>query len=275
MHLHFSRKPQKGFTLIELLVVIAIIAILAAILFPVFAQAREKARQTSCLSNMKQQGLGILQYVQDYDELMPQGNIRYPDNWQSAGYVWAFPSTSNVSGTTWANAAQPYIKNQQIFFCPSSSPEASNGKPNTSQTFNGELQCYSQAGIVAPSSVVMLWSGHLKDAFTGSVWENPVLTCKDANAACTYQPCGGTGNGSSDSLVLFGGYSSYSKWVHGHGDNFQMADGHAKWRSMNGDPNLDPWYFTGTDGSVLNSSGQYSWWTDGCHTWGFEPDFTP
>ena len=68
-----SRKLDQGFTLIELLVVIAIIAILASILFPVFAQAREKARSISCLSNTNQVGLAILQYVQDYDEALPSG----------------------------------------------------------------------------------------------------------------------------------------------------------------------------------------------------------
>src|ERR1051326_5958910 len=90
----------KAFTLIELLVVIAIIAILAAILFPVFAQAREKARQTSCLSNEKQLGLAVMQYLQDYDELLPTGTAEYcwqdpngqypPECWNSApGAGWA------------------------------------------------------------------------------------------------------------------------------------------------------------------------------------------
>src|SRR3954470_2379983 len=68
------RRRNQGFTLIELLVVIAIIAILAAILFPVFAQAREKARQTSCTSNLKQLGTGLMMYAQDYDEMMPRAN---------------------------------------------------------------------------------------------------------------------------------------------------------------------------------------------------------
>lgn len=67
---------EKGFTLIELLVVIAIIAILAAILFPVFARAREKARQTSCLSNLKQLALGVLMYTQDYDEILPTADCQ-------------------------------------------------------------------------------------------------------------------------------------------------------------------------------------------------------
>jgi prepilin-type N-terminal cleavage/methylation domain len=105
---HPILKANAAFTLIELLVVIAIIAILAAILFPVFAQAREKARQTTCLSNEKQIGLGILQYVQDYDETMPISgwrNITAPDGAASC-YSWRY-------------AVQPYIKNAGITLCPS------------------------------------------------------------------------------------------------------------------------------------------------------------
>jgi prepilin-type N-terminal cleavage/methylation domain-containing protein/prepilin-type processing-associated H-X9-DG protein len=94
-----KRNQFRGFTLIELLVVIAIIAILAAILFPVFAQAREKARQTSCLSNEKQLALGIIQYVQDYDETFPLG---LDQNWDG----------------TWASFVQPYVKNYDVFRCP-------------------------------------------------------------------------------------------------------------------------------------------------------------
>ena len=89
---------RAGFTLIELLVVIAIIAILAAILFPVFARAREKARQTSCLSNLKQLGLAFLMYAQDYDETIPGARLPYGG---------------------WTGAVEPYTKNQQIFQCPS------------------------------------------------------------------------------------------------------------------------------------------------------------
>mgnify|MGYP001163444239 CR=1 FL=1 len=93
---------RKGFTLIELLVVIAIIAILAAILFPVFAKAREKARQSSCLSNNKQLGLAIMQYAQDYDERLPR--------------TYFSPPTGNLH---WAMVVAPYIKNLQVFDCPS------------------------------------------------------------------------------------------------------------------------------------------------------------
>ena len=99
---------KKGFTLIELLVVIAIIAILAAILFPVFAAAREKARQTSCASNLKQLGLGFMQYVQDYDELYP-----VPVNTGNS------TSPYYDLGRGWAGMIYPYVKSTQIFVCPS------------------------------------------------------------------------------------------------------------------------------------------------------------
>ncbi len=99
---------RKGFTLIELLVVIAIIAILAAILFPVFARAREKARQTSCLSNMKQIGLGVKMYVSDYDS-------KYPREWYGA-----LPDGNYATrGLNYREMLLPYIKNDQIWLCPS------------------------------------------------------------------------------------------------------------------------------------------------------------
>ena len=103
---------KSAFTLIELLVVIAIIAILAAILFPVFAQAREKARQTSCLSNQKQLGTALMMYVQDYDETYPQAyyyknNTATTNGGSAGGYV------------TWTVMLQPYVKSVQMFVCPS------------------------------------------------------------------------------------------------------------------------------------------------------------
>ena len=130
----FHRNRRTGFTLIELLVVIAIIAILAAILFPVFAQAREKARQSVCISNNKQVAVATLMYSQDYDELYPMaygyyngigwlqpytGDVPYNSNCTNGacGPEW----TNGMSGY-WANAIQPYSKNFQVLACPSAVP---------------------------------------------------------------------------------------------------------------------------------------------------------
>ena len=104
---HKSIKKTSAFTLIELLVVIAIIAILAAILFPVFARARENARRASCQSNLKQIGLGVMQYAQDYDE-------RYPaSRWNGSG-------DDNLNNAySWRRVTFPYTKSAQLFSCPS------------------------------------------------------------------------------------------------------------------------------------------------------------
>src|SRR5258708_10436988 len=107
-----QRPKSRGFTLIELLVVIAIIAILAAILFPVFAQARESARSISCLSNMKQMGLALRMYSQDYDETNP--NIRL-----LCSSLTNCQAACCNQDLIWKNVVQPYIKNKQIFACPS------------------------------------------------------------------------------------------------------------------------------------------------------------
>ena len=103
-------RAKNAFTLIELLVVIAIIAILAAILFPVFAQARDKARQTACLSNQKQVGTALMMYVQDYDETLPSApyNLLITDPDALAGWSWSL----------WVPKIQPYVKNYNVFACP-------------------------------------------------------------------------------------------------------------------------------------------------------------
>jgi prepilin-type N-terminal cleavage/methylation domain-containing protein/prepilin-type processing-associated H-X9-DG protein len=142
---------RKGFTLIELLVVIAIIAILAAILFPVFAKAREKARQSSCLSNIKQINLAILSYAQDYDEVLPQA------------YYWTPTRYSYIQ------FMEPYVKNSQVFNCPSMSVKATvtyNGC--RSYPFNGGLWGASLGEIQSPAETVM--HGDATPNTTNSGW---------------------------------------------------------------------------------------------------------
>lgn len=114
-HLKVSRKPiaeKRGFTLIELLVVIAIIAILAAVLFPAFAKARESARRSSCSSNLKQIGIAIMQYSQEYDEKSVRG-------WTgSNGYLASDPNSGSEKWK-WMDSIYPYIKSEGVFRCPS------------------------------------------------------------------------------------------------------------------------------------------------------------
>ncbi|HLK59388.1 MAG TPA: prepilin-type N-terminal cleavage/methylation domain-containing protein [Chthonomonadaceae bacterium] len=201
---------RAGFTLIELLVVIAIIAILAAILFPVFAQAREKARAISCLSNCKQIGTAFYMYVQDYDE-----------------------TTMNMGNGDYTDRLYPYIKNEQVFLCPDRSDtqaeEAPDGVTLTNRSIgygynwgpiqrrggglvlgqqyvNGVsgpkyLPGISLAAMVAPAQLV---------AF-GDTYDTPRITCSFTFLLCTW---GGTNNGT---LRHSGGHF-----------NFGFADGHAK-----------------------------------------------
>lgn len=122
----FARKQRvsRGFTLIELLVVVAIIAILASILFPVFARARENARRTSCASNLKQIGLIVMQYSQDFDEKMPPSMNKAADN----------------SDTPWQSLVQPYAKSTDLFRCPS------NTTPKSS-TIYGSINSMTESGV--------------------------------------------------------------------------------------------------------------------------------
>ena len=157
---------RRAFTLIELLVVIAIIAILAAILFPVFAQAREKARQTACLSNTKQIGTAMMMYIQDYDELYPRAQYC-----MMPSLVPGAPATSNTTCTFASNSAgqvtgggqlmnhfkwyawlQPYTKNIQIFFCPSRKTDDVTWNRGA-QIANAYALNLSVTGFSAPSSV--------------------------------------------------------------------------------------------------------------------------
>ena len=152
-------RTQKAFTLIELLVVIAIIAILAAILFPVFAQARESARMTSCLSNQKQIALGILQYVQDYDETHP---ITFYDADASVkgkpDTPWGPWAAAHIG---WDKQIYPYVKNVQIFKCPSNGTGVDTGPLGDDSKPTGILNYAINAHLVTyPFAVTDAHPGH-------------------------------------------------------------------------------------------------------------------
>jgi len=171
-----KNRTQHGFTLIELLVVIAIIAILAAILFPVFARAREKARQTSCLSNLKQNALAFIMYAQDYDEMMPMAV--YPD-WQT---YWdtKVDWSGNVIGS---GLITPYTKNEQIAQCPSIKGISSD-RPYTGYAYNADYVGGSPAEggspaalaeIKDPSGTVLVADSAIWSTRTNEVCGNNVL----------------------------------------------------------------------------------------------------
>ena len=195
---------RRGFTLIELLVVIAIIAILAAILFPVFAKAREKARQASCQSNLKQLGLAMLQYVQDYDERMPYCNC-----------------DAYSTGQSWMMGTQPYIRNTQIFTCPSRTPSLTlvpgavnpcgGGRANMPLWFDQVDVCYgmnlSQGGTAIASiedSATMLMLAEAKTQYVNT-GPNPPYSYSSSS------------------------YAAYD--THNGGLNVAFMDGHVKWFS--------------------------------------------
>ncbi|RYZ84238.1 MAG: DUF1559 domain-containing protein, partial [Moraxellaceae bacterium] len=205
-HLRFGRpsnqvRVKSAFTLIELLVVIAIIAILAAILFPVFGRARENARRSSCQSNLKQIGLGIAQYTQDYDE-------KYP---AAKDAIAAFQQYSAQDGA-WVDMVMPYIKSQQIFKCPSA---IANGP--VSYFFNGFFTTTAYGGGI-PTSVSI------------AAVDSPTVTMMIREAAnknaldTAYLRPPHTSGLNSDTVEAF-----YQQNTHFEGGNLLLADGHVKY----------------------------------------------
>ena len=203
---------RTGFTLIELLVVIAIIAILAAILFPVFARAREKARQSSCSSNVKQLMLGVMMYSQDYDELLVgQG------------------SDTNADGSidiTWRELCRPYIKNVQIFQCPSKRMTTTYTGQSPDVGFTGGYGVnvvhwatgiptpppgQAQGDVQYPSQCIFIGETDGSEAFAND-GTNPHL-----------------GAGGSDWKTAATG----ANYRHNDGCNYGFCDGHVKWYKAN------------------------------------------
>ena len=205
-------RTHAGFTLIELLVVIAIIAILAAILFPVFAQARDKARALACLSNMRQIGSGVQMYIQDYDETI------------------FFRSTTNADSTRihaatsgnplkWWNMLMPYLKSSQIFQCPSDSPRLvadSSGNLTIPRSYaaSASAEDLSLAQIARPVDTILITEAWSRDA-TGALMNTETwLEAFDGDMA-------------PDPLRP-GAMLKYAN-RHQGGMNCTFFDGHARW----------------------------------------------
>lgn len=218
-----------GFTLIELLIVIAIIALLAAILFPVFARARENARRSSCQSNMKQFGLAILQYTQDYDEKFPKG--------------------ATGVGSGWGGQTYPYVKSIQLYKCPSDSTVAGTFVPAgytgpayvVSYYYNNNFagvtpydQAYnnaqgtaiSQSQIKDPTQSVLLWEATGASFYPNTAGEN-VAPASNAHDAYGGLPATGQLSGGYNSGWVNSGLGSTPR--HFDGANYLAADGHVKW----------------------------------------------
>ena len=201
---------KRGFTLIELLVVIAIIAILAAILFPVFARAREKARQTSCLNNCKQIGTAARMYESDYDECL----VPYGDAVCSAG----------GSCTNWWRMLAPYIQNAQVLQCPSRSPHGTSDYGIFYTHTHGCRGGAMLANIAYPAETASFGDSYYR---TGSKSGYVIIYCR-----LCYP------NGHPDGIRDTAGLGADE---HNGGANITFVDGHAKWLPATWllDPSLD------------------------------------
>lgn len=217
-----KQKFSKGFTLIELLVVIAIIAILAAILFPVFARARENARRASCMSNLKQVGLGIMQYTQDYDEHLP---------------MYRVPASSTDLAARplgWVDAIQPYVKSIQLFQCPSDSG-ATTDVPSTAgysdYAYNlwmggwgptSKSSGMSLAQLTQPS-VSVLALDYATGAATSYTMGNASPSDGSTAGTCGYYGVAEVG------CIGIARITATDSRRHLDGVNLLFADGHVKW----------------------------------------------
>jgi len=206
-------RRRCGFTLIELLVVIAIIAILAAILFPVFAKAREKARQTSCIPNLKQLSLGFLMYAQDYDETLPgvQFGVSWPWSQWPGSYDWCGVFT---------HAVMPYLKNNQILQCPSDKDSDRWTGSNGMSYGYSEYLYNSGYGYDKLAAAANAPAGVAAVSFLAETWASGIYM--------DWEGGGPAINGVVDGLnrIRYGGWDP---WVpHHEGTNIAYVDGHAK-----------------------------------------------
>jgi prepilin-type N-terminal cleavage/methylation domain-containing protein/prepilin-type processing-associated H-X9-DG protein len=231
-----NHSARKAFTLVELLVVIAIIAILAAILFPVFGRARENARRTSCLSNMKQIALSFRQYTQDYDERFP--------------LAVSVVTVANAAPVGWADALQPYMKSTQILQCPSeaSPPDASVLASGTTggysdYWYNGRL---SRNSVADPTQVPGTFTSNgYNSGISEAALQSSSLTIllgDGSSGSATYR-CN-SGAAASDTTVAnptsapttagFATNLGDGGIRHLEGLNLAFSDGHVKWYRSQG-----------------------------------------
>jgi prepilin-type N-terminal cleavage/methylation domain-containing protein/prepilin-type processing-associated H-X9-DG protein len=209
------KMKRTGFTLIELLVVIAIIAILAAILFPVFARARAKAQQNTCLSNVKQLMLAVIMYCSDYDETLPRDN-------NGTAMVGGSPQIQ-----TWARVLKPYVKNEQIYLCPS--------KPENDFQFEKDPDTvWAPCAYGANDSYLFRGIGYSVTR-VGAV-ESPSETIAlgeryGLNKVRLYSPVAEGGAGATPKCNV--------DVRHNEGANFGFLDGHAKWMQSGGAWSVD------------------------------------
>jgi prepilin-type N-terminal cleavage/methylation domain-containing protein/prepilin-type processing-associated H-X9-DG protein len=231
-----------GFTLIEMLIVIAIISILAAILFPVFARARESARRASCQSNQKQIALGLTMYTQDFDERYPMTwyGLNHPETVAKAGEPVSAYFFTDVGGVrsdagnynySWMDFIYPYVKNIQLFNCPSNTTPRESGRLVPNYWLNPAFGNASNAnGTTFASSLYGNLIAHITGISTAAV-ERPSTTVM----------LGEIGNGASNSYPKYLFTASAPGYIHETRELFEMhsqgmnvayADGHVKWMSI-------------------------------------------
>jgi len=269
---------NRAFTLIELLVVIAIIAILAAILFPVFAQAKEAAKKTADLNNTKQIGMAFQIYLSDYDDVLPVG---YPDNNMASYTTPANRVPTSDLGMArrmafWTNSTYPYRKNFQMDAIPSAIRAnwfniATTDNPTNYEsgyTYNAYLQSWPGSGTESPASVVLLWPGNGRQNVYGYGNNYPLPYFKQTGFPAVGQPLykfdrSGPNCVSTLGIWTGGDAGDYIYTIFSGGFNMNYVDGHSKFVKANS--SRSPWGTVDAQGHLLSWHYDINDWNNyGC-----------